>query len=159
MLAQLDGEQAAVDCWMGLPEEFRQRYSPPFSGEQQWATIANALFRSDAQARSAVLKSLNLFLSQHDAPINPYTMDLQIGLRTPELYMERFVSHPFPLNANGLASIWMPGEPYAALRRHPDFPAFAERIGLVRAWEKYGWPKQCTKRGTRSDGRPKFGCK
>ncbi|GMN02578.1 winged helix-turn-helix domain-containing tetratricopeptide repeat protein [Erythrobacter sp. MTPC3] len=26
------------------------------------------------------------------------------------------------------------------LRAHPDFAEFAERIGLVRAWQKYGWP-------------------
>lgn len=27
------------------------------------------------------------------------------------------------------------------LRSHPGFPQFAERVGFVRAWEKYGWPE------------------
>lgn len=159
LLRHAEGEDAAVDCWMELPAVFRQRYEPPFSGDQQWQLIGDAIFRRDEEARTEVLKVLNRFFQQEDAAINPYTMDLQIGLRGPELYMERFVSYPYPLNANGLASIWMPGERYAALRQHPDFPAFAERIGMVRAWEKYGWPDQCTRRGTRANGRPLFDCR
>lgn len=159
LLGFAEGEDAAMDCWMELPAVFRQRYDPPFSGDQQWELIGDAVFRSDERARTAVLNVLDRFFAREDAAINPYIMDLQIGLRGPELYMERFVSNPYPLNANGLATIWMPGERYAVLRQHPNFPAFAERIGMVRAWEKYGWPDQCTRRGTGADGRPLFDCK
>ncbi len=159
LLRYTEGEGAATDCWMELPLAFRQRYEPPFSVDQQWELIGDALVRGDEQARTAALDVLDRFLAQENPTINGYTMGMLIGLRRPELYMERFVSDPYPLNANGLASIWLPGEPYAALRRHPEFPAFAERIGMVRAWEKYGWPDQCTRRGTRANGRPLFECK
>ena len=29
----------------------------------------------------------------------------------------------------------------ARIRTHPNFPQFAEKAGLVRAWGKYGWPE------------------
>ena len=28
------------------------------------------------------------------------------------------------------------------LRTHPAFPQFAQKVGLVRAWQTYGWPPQ-----------------
>lgn len=45
-----------------------------------------------------------------------------------------------PPNMVGLMSLWADIEPIRQIRIHPDFMAFAQRIGLVAAWEKYGWP-------------------
>ena len=45
-----------------------------------------------------------------------------------------------PANMFCLMSLWADIEPIRQIRLHPDFPAFAERTGLVKAWEKYGWP-------------------
>jgi len=45
-----------------------------------------------------------------------------------------------PANMFCLMSLWADLEPIRQVRLHPNFMAFAERIGLVAAWEKYGWP-------------------
>jgi TolB-like protein/DNA-binding SARP family transcriptional activator len=45
-----------------------------------------------------------------------------------------------PPNMVGLMSFWADVEPIRQTRIHPDFMDFAKRIGLVAAWEKYGWP-------------------
>ena len=45
-----------------------------------------------------------------------------------------------PANMFCLMSLWADIEPIRQTRLHPDFLAFAERIGLVAAWKKYGWP-------------------
>ena len=45
-----------------------------------------------------------------------------------------------PANMYCLMSLWADIEPIRQVRLHPDFMAFAERIGLVAAWDKYGWP-------------------
>lgn len=45
-----------------------------------------------------------------------------------------------PANMYCLMSLWADIEPIRQTRLHPDFLSFAERIGLVAAWEKYGWP-------------------
>lgn len=45
-----------------------------------------------------------------------------------------------PANMAGLIAIWADIEPINQIRSHPDFMKFAERIGLVKVWQKYGWP-------------------
>ena len=45
-----------------------------------------------------------------------------------------------PANLFSLMSLWTDIEPIRQIRLHPDFLAFAENIGMVAAWEKYGWP-------------------
>lgn len=45
-----------------------------------------------------------------------------------------------PANMYTLMSLWADIEPIRQIRLHPDFMGFANRIGLVAAWEKYGWP-------------------
>jgi hypothetical protein len=47
-----------------------------------------------------------------------------------------------PANMYCLMSLWADIEPIRQTRLHPDFLAFAERIGLRAAWDKYGWPDQ-----------------
>ena len=55
-------------------------------------------------------------------------------------------------------SIWFDAPASAALRQHPDFPAFAERIGLVEAWERYGWPAQCQPTSPVAEHASEFRC-
>ncbi len=45
-----------------------------------------------------------------------------------------------PANFYVLQSLWADIEPIRQTRLHPDFMSFAKRIGMVAAWEKYGWP-------------------
>jgi TolB-like protein len=45
-----------------------------------------------------------------------------------------------PANMYCLMSLWADIDPIRRTRRHPGFMAFAERIGLKAAWDKYGWP-------------------
>ena len=45
-----------------------------------------------------------------------------------------------PPNMVGLMSLWADLDPIRQTRLHPDFMSFAKDIGLVAAWEKYGWP-------------------
>jgi len=43
-------------------------------------------------------------------------------------------------NMFGLMTFWSDSDPIRQTRLHPDFMSFAEDIGIVAAWEKYGWP-------------------
>lgn len=45
-----------------------------------------------------------------------------------------------PANMYCLMSLWADIDPIRKVRLHPDFMAFAEKVGLTAAWEKYGWP-------------------
>lgn len=39
-----------------------------------------------------------------------------------------------------LMSIWADIDPIRQIWQHPEFIPFAQRIGMVEAWDKYGWP-------------------
>ncbi|MCC5870421.1 MAG: hypothetical protein JJU27_18115 [Gammaproteobacteria bacterium] len=45
-----------------------------------------------------------------------------------------------PANMYCLMSLWADIEPIRQIRLHPEFLPFAERIGLMAAWDKYGCP-------------------
>ncbi len=45
-----------------------------------------------------------------------------------------------PANMYCLMSIWADIEPIRQIRLDREFMPFAERIGMLAAWEKYGWP-------------------
>lgn len=47
---------------------------------------------------------------------------------------------PPPGSNSTLLNIWAAGDPYSKIYEHPDFMAFAERIGFAAAWRKYGLP-------------------
>ena len=57
-----------------------------------------------------------------------------------EMVFKTLGSQITPANMYCLMSLWADIEPIRRIRMHPEFLPFAERIGLVAAWEKYGWP-------------------
>ncbi|MEL7198452.1 MAG: tetratricopeptide repeat protein [Pseudomonadota bacterium] len=57
-----------------------------------------------------------------------------------DLVMKVYSERIHPANMFGLASLWIDIDPINRTIRHPDFMAFAERIGMVEAWERFGWP-------------------
>jgi len=59
----------------------------------------------------------------------------------PRLFMKAIRNHPSPYLGAALAQLWTPTIEAKRIRTHKDFPKFAEDIGLVRAWQTYGWPK------------------
>ncbi|MEM7702407.1 MAG: tetratricopeptide repeat protein [Pseudomonadota bacterium] len=57
-----------------------------------------------------------------------------------ELVMKVYSERIHPANMFGLASLWIDIDPINRTFRHPDFMAFADRIGMVEAWDRFGWP-------------------
>ena len=45
-----------------------------------------------------------------------------------------------PVKMVAFLALWADVDPIRRVWQHPGFLDFAERIGLVAAWEKYGWP-------------------
>ncbi|MBL4618255.1 MAG: winged helix-turn-helix domain-containing protein [Robiginitomaculum sp.] len=62
------------------------------------------------------------------------------ALGYPKLFMKAVRNHPHPYMGAVLAQLWTPAEDAKRIRTHKDFPKFADDIGLVRAWQVYGWP-------------------
>ncbi len=63
-----------------------------------------------------------------------------IWMGYPEMVFKTLGRQITPANMFCLMSLWADIEPIRQTRLHPEFLPFAERIGLVAAWDKYGWP-------------------
>lgn len=57
-----------------------------------------------------------------------------------ELVMKIYSERIHPNNTFSLMSLWIDIDPINRTIRHPGFMDFAERIGMVEAWERFGWP-------------------
>lgn len=46
-----------------------------------------------------------------------------------------------PANFAALPYLWGQHAPASTIRQHPDFEQFCDKIGLIKAWETFGWPQ------------------
>lgn len=157
-IVQLEGLEAAAQCWEDLPEQFKERYRPVIRTDSEWRAYADSIFREDEAERLALVRKLDRHFAGSTPRLNGYLIDMYAALGEPQKFMDAFVSHPFPVNASGVTSIWRNEPGYKALRQHPGFTDFAHRIGLVKAWEEYGWPDDCRKIASAKAKRIQFRC-
>ena len=76
-----------------------------------------------------------------------------IMIDRPEKFFQHVLEKPNPYVAFALSRIWEPTTESQNVRKHADFPQFAEKIGLIRAWQKHGWPESIApKPGTDGSG-------
>lgn len=57
-----------------------------------------------------------------------------------DLAMKIYSQCIHPANMFGLMTLWIDIDPINRTIRHPDFMAFAQKIGMVEAWNRFGWP-------------------
>lgn len=103
-------------------------------------TAAKGVCSGDAEARQAYC---NLIEMLHQTLPEPYDHSVAwpaIWMGHTELVMKIYRECIHPANMPGLMNLWADIEPMNSTINHPDFMAFAEDIGMVEAWEKYGWP-------------------
>lgn len=132
--------EGGKQCWLNLTPVFKERFEPLITDEEQWEVLTVAYFDRDQRLRGELLERVDQHFANPNPRTNQYIMGMNLALGSPERYMEQFVSHRSPFGTNRLSSIWLPSEEYTAQRQRPGFPDFAERIGLVRAWQGHGWP-------------------
>ena len=130
-------------CWEDLSNTIRSRYPAEFRTPKSWTLLGRAMFYQDAAARKKIGGALDSFLRKPDSYTNSYLILSYIFIGQPERFMALFQQRPYPINAGSLHSIWSMEPESQEFRQHPAFPEFARNIGLVAAWDKYGWPDLC----------------
>ena len=105
-----------------------------------WLVAAKGTCSGKAEDREAYCRMLDyLHLTMHDKA------DMAIALPAVFMgYAELFfktIEQALSLgNIGCLISLWADIEPIRQIWQHDEFIAFAERIGMAAAWDKYGWP-------------------
>ena len=105
-----------------------------------WLVAARGVCSGRAEEREAYCRTLDyLHQTMHD------NGDAAIAL--PAVFMGyadmffKTIGQAVSLGNMGcLTSLWADIEPIRQIWQHPEFIAFAERIGMAAAWDKYGWP-------------------
>lgn len=108
--------------------------------------------------KAQVAEALLDYFADPDARPNSYRLYSLVQAGRPGDAMRLFLDRPYPINAAFVFSIWRDMHGFTELRRHPDFPRFAEQIGLVEAWDRHGWPPRCRKLPWMTEGSPGFEC-
>lgn len=105
-----------------------------------WTIAAKGTCSGKEEDRSNYCQLLDgLHMAMPD-PCDPSIAFPAIWMGHAELVMKLYRKQIHPANMLGLLSLWADVEPIRQTRSHPDFVSFAEDVGLISAWEKYGWP-------------------
>lgn len=103
-------------------------------------TAAEGICGGNEEARQTYC---NLIEMLHQTLLDPYDQTVAwpaVWMGHSDLVMKVYREQIHPANMPGLMSLWTEIDPIGRTLQHPDFMAFAEDIGMVEAWEKYGWP-------------------
>ncbi|CAN5448013.1 hypothetical protein BH11PSE5_BH11PSE5_26560 [soil metagenome] len=102
---------------------------------------ARGICSGDPDARAAYCAMIDAL---HQTMADPYDNSVAfpaIWMGHAELVMKIYGEQTSLANIFGLMTLWVDVDPIRRTRLHPDFMRFAERVGYVAAWEKYGWPE------------------
>lgn len=101
---------------------------------------ARGICSGDPDARAAYCVMIDAL---HLTMADPYDNSVAfpaIWMGHAELVMKIYGEQTSLANIFGLMTLWVDVDPIRRTRLHPDFMRFAEHVGYVAAWEKYGWP-------------------
>ena len=101
---------------------------------------ARGIFSGKAADRAVYCKMLD---GLHATMADPYDSSIAfpaIWMGHADLVMKLYSECIHPANMFSLMSLWIDIDPINRTRLHPGFMQFAEKIGMVEAWEKFGWP-------------------
>lgn len=103
-------------------------------------TAAEGICSGNEEARQTYC---NLIEMLHQTLLDPNDQTVAwpaVWMGHSDLAMKVYRAQIHPANMPGLMSLWTEIDPIGRTLNHPEFMSFAEDIGMVEAWEKYGWP-------------------
>lgn len=105
-----------------------------------FAFAARGIYSGNEADRLAYCQMLDGLHATMPDPYDSTIVFPAIFMGHSDLVMKIYSERIHPANMFGLMNLWIDIDPINRTIRHPDFMAFAERIGLVEAWDRFGWP-------------------
>jgi len=158
LLARRGQQEEAMNVWREYGEDVPGRYLPELESAEGWEAFGQAVLADDPEMRARIAEAFSDYFSDPDARANTYRLYSLVLLGQPGEAMRLFLERPYPINAGFVFAIWGDLHGFAEMRRHPEFPRFVEQIGLVEAWDVYGWPPNCRRVPRLSEDAPDFAC-
>lgn len=140
IICEREGPAAAIafaeECYDGMVASDRTELRSPLTRK----LVFNAFYKRGRLATWLVSSKLK---RRYSDPYSQPTVSSIMGfyfMLQPDNLMRAIVQKPNSLVGYVIGRFFEKTARGLTLRSHPDFPAFAERIGLVRAWQEHGWP-------------------
>jgi hypothetical protein len=105
-----------------------------------WSVAARGVCSGRAEDRAAYCLMLDGLHAAMPDPHDPSIVFPAIWMGHANLVMKIYSERIHPANVFGLMSLWADVDPIRRTREDPRFIDFAEKIGLVEAWNRHGWP-------------------
>ena len=112
----------------------------PEAMDAYWLMAAKGVWSGDEQARENYCQVLEMLHATLHDPCDSTIVLPAIWMGQAQMVFKTLGKQVTPGNFFGFMWLWIDAEPINRVRLHPDFMDFADRIGMVAAWEKYGWP-------------------
>ena len=139
-----DGD-LAMERMMSLPQNTLNNLGPSFSKKETWESGIKGFYGDDEAVSQFMAQSAFAMLNDSDVMDEDSPAELLLAMcllrggGAKELFA--FIGDAPPPGSHAvLLNLWGEGKPYSKIYNHPDFLAFADRIGFAKAWRKYGWP-------------------
>lgn len=117
-------------------------FFPQFSNRDELEYALDVLYGDDINAK----KEFATFLEQSidpDYPVPSSTVGAWRWLEQPDKFIDSIDSHISAHTPTNLIYIWGENEGDRKIRQHHGFAAWADKVGLVTAWQEFGWPDKC----------------
>ena len=108
-------------------------------------TMGEALYGGDAATRARALDLIDECLSTRPEPIPSWAATWRMRLGEPALALAAIEAGLSGSEITVLNMLWGPRG--RDVRRLPQFPEFARRVGFAALWDQHGPPDRCQRRG------------
>lgn len=112
----------------------------PDAMDAYWLMAAKGLWSGEDQDRKNYCMVLEMLHATLHDPYDTTITIPAIWMGQAQMVFKTLGQQITTANFFSFMSLWTDAEPINQVRLNPDFMNFAERIGMVAAWEKYGWP-------------------
>lgn len=112
----------------------------PEAMDAYWLMAAKGLWSGEEQDRKNYRMVLEMLHATLQDPCDSTIVFPAIWMGEAQMVFKTLGKQITPANFFGFMLLWADIEPMRQVRLHPDFMDFAQRIGMVAAWQKYGWP-------------------
>ena len=117
-------------------------FFPQFSDRDQLAYAVNTIYGNDVTAKKQLVSIIEQTIDPNN-PVASSTVGVWRLLSEAERFIDAIDSHTSAHTPSNLIVIWGEDLGGRMIRQHPKFAAWADKVGLVAAWQDSGWPDKC----------------
>ena len=123
-------------------KKHKEDVPPEFKSRLVQKIFSLAINKNVGWAKKMIGKNL---LKENNSLKKYSGLSLKSGILTlgeAKVYFDSVLEQPNTYLSGALFNLWTPTETAKSVRTHPEFPKFAQELGLVKLWQKHGWPPQ-----------------